>query len=520
MADRKEEITEQRLTKLNRIRSHNIDPYPHRYRRTHTTQEAAALFEERERRNAESPEVRVAGRITAHRSMGKATFIDLRDGSGKIQAYFRKNLLGEAKYQHLHDLDIGDIIGVTGKGFRTRTGEITVAASDFVMLSKSLQTLPEKWHGLTDVERRYRQRYLDLISNEEARHLFVVRSRMIAAVRRFLDERGFIEVETPVLLPVAAGAMARPFSTHHHALEQNLYLRIALELYLKRLIIGGLDKVYEIGRIFRNEGISIRHNPEFTMLESYEAYADYNDVMEMVEQMVYYIAQDVLGTEEVPLGEDIVSLSLPWRRVNLRDELLEKCGVDFLDQRFRELPSLREEAVRLGVGVEENMSWGRLVDKLFSTFVEPDLIQPTFVIDYPVEMSPLAKTKPDDPRLVERFECFIGGIEIANAFTELNDPIEQRKRFEEQERLRSVMGDEEVERLDEDFLVALEYGMPPTGGLGVGIDRLVMALTNQRSIREVILFPQLRAKTAKSEGIPTAEAFGTPTTQQRNNDDA
>jgi len=494
MADRIEDITEQRLIKLGRIRSRNIDPYPHRYRRTHTTQETATLFLERESSNAEGPEVSIAGRITAHRSMGKATFLDLRDGSGRIQAYFRKNVFADEQYLLLHDLDIGDFIGVKGSVFRTRTGEITVAVSDFVMLSKSLQPLPEKWHGLTDVEKRYRQRYLDLISNEEARNIFVIRSRVIAAIRLFLNERGFIEVETPVLLPVAAGAMARPFSTHHHALEQNLYLRIALELYLKRLIIGGLDKVYEIGRIFRNEGISIKHNPEFTMLESYEAYADYNDVMEMVERMVYHVAQDVLGSDQVPLGQDTINLAPPWRRVDLRDELREKCGVDFLDEKFRDLSTLRQEAVRLGVEVEANMSWGRLIDRLFSIFVEPGLIQPTFVLDYPVEISPLAKSKPEDPRLVERFECFIGGMEIANAFTELNDPQEQRKRFEEQEHLRSLMGDEEVERLDEGFLAALEYGMPPTGGLGVGIDRLVMALTNQHSIREVILFPQLRTK--------------------------
>jgi len=494
MADRKEAITEQRLAKLGRIRSHNIDPYPHRYRLTHTTQEAATLFQEQEGSNAEGLEVRVAGRIVALRAMGKAAFLDLRDSSGKIQAYFRKNLLGDERYQYLHDFDIGDIIGVSGKVFRTRSGEVTIEASDFVMLAKSLQPLPEKWHGLTDVEKRYRQRHLDLISNEEARHIFVIRSRLIAAIRRFLDERGFIEVETPVLLPVAAGAMARPFSTHHHALEQNLYLRIATELYLKRLIIGGLDKVYEIGRIFRNEGVSIKHNPEFTMLETYEAYADYNDVMQMVEQMVYHVAQEVLGSHEVSYGEHTINLSPPWRRVNLRDELLEKCGLDFLDQRYRDLSSLREAVMRLGVEAEENMSWGRLVDKLLSAFVEPTLIQPTFVLDYPVETSPLAKTRPDDPRLVERFEFFIGGMEVANAFTELNDPVEQRKRFEEQEELRSLMGDEEVERLDEDFLTALEHGMPPTGGLGVGIDRLVMLLTNQRSIREVILFPQLRAK--------------------------
>ncbi len=494
MADRNEEIAEQRLTKLNRLRSRNIDPYPHRYRRTHTAQEAAHVFQQQEGQDAPGLEVSIAGRIVAHRAMGKATFLDVRDGSGKLQVYCRRNTLGDEGYELLHDLDIGDFVGVSGRLFRTRTGEITVEASGLVVLSKSLQALPEKWHGLTDVEKRYRQRYLDLISNEEARRIFVMRSRVIAAIRGFFNGRGFIEVETPVLLPVAAGAMARPFSTQHYALDQNLYLRIALELYLKRLIIGGMDKVYEIGRIFRNEGISVKHNPEFTMLESYEAYADYNDVMEMVEELVHGVALEVLGGEEVQLGDDVISFARPWRRLSLRDELRERCGVDFLDDRCRDLHSLREELVRLGVPVEERASWGRLVDKLFSAFVEPHLVQPTFVLDYPVEMTPLAKNKPDDPRLVERFEFFIGGFEIANAFTELNDPAEQRRRLEEQERLRSVMGDEEVERLDEDFLTALEHGMPPTGGLGIGIDRLTMVLTGQSSIREVILFPQLRTR--------------------------
>jgi lysyl-tRNA synthetase class 2 len=439
--------------------------------------------------------VRVAGRIVAYRSMGKATFIDIRDGSGKLQAYFRKDSLGEEEYAHLRDFDVGDIIGVGGKVFRTHSGEVTIEVSDFAMLAKSLEPLPEKWHGLTDVEKRYRQRYLDLISNEEVKHIFQVRSRLIAAMRHFLDERGFVEVETPVLLPVAAGAMARPFSTYHHSLEQKLYLRIALELYLKRLIVGGLDKVYEIGRIFRNEGISIKHNPEFTMLESYEAYADYNDVREMLEQMVCQVAREVLGTLEIPFGDGTISLAPPWRTVQLRDELRERCGIDILEGRYRDLSNLRDAAAGLHVELEDNVSWGRIIDKLFAMYVEPALIQPTFVLDYPVEISPLAKSKPGEPRLVERFECFIGGMEVANAFTELNDPIEQRKRFEEQEELRAVTGDEDVDRLDEDFLTALEYGMPPTGGLGVGIDRLAMVFTNQRSIREVILFPQLRTRT-------------------------
>jgi lysyl-tRNA synthetase class 2 len=513
MASRKEALTRGRLEKLDRIRERNIDPYPHRYHRTHTTHQAAELSPDA----WGETEVRIAGRITAQRPMGKATFLDVRDSSGKIQAFFRRDHLGDEKYRCLKDFDIGDFIGISGKVFQTATSETTVAASDFVMLCKSLQPLPEKWHGLTDVDIRYRQRYLDLIANEDARQVFVTRSKLIAAMRRFLDGRGFIEVETPVLLPIAAGAMASPFRTYHNTLEQELYLRIATELYLKRLIVGGLDKVYEIGRIFRNEGISIKHNPEFTMIESYEAYADYSDVAEMVEKMVSSIAQEVLGGHEVQFGEATLDLSPPWRRVYLRDEMIERCGVDFLDEKYRDLPRLRDEAGRLGVDLEENMSWGRLVDKLFSTFVEPNLVQPTFVLDYPVEISPLAKAKPDDPRLVERFECFIGGMEIANSFTELNDPLEQRARFEEQERLRSEIGDQEVERLDEDFLVALEYGMPPTGGLGVGIDRLIMVLTNKQSIREVILFPQLRTLRA---GDQAAEGSGEPEVAEDGGGDA
>jgi len=374
MASRKEALTRGRLEKLDRIRSRNIDPYPHRYHRTHTAQEAAALFEQVETENDDGPEVRIAGRIVSSRSMGKATFLDVRDGSGKLQAFFRKDQLGDETYERLQDFDIGDFIGVGGKVFRTRSGEITVKASDFVMLSKSLQPLPEKWHGLKDVDTRFRQRYLDLIANEDARQVFVTRSKLIAAMRRFLDGRGFIEVETPVLLPIAAGAMASPFRTYHNTLEQELYLRIATELYLKRLIVGGLDKVYEIGRIFRNEGISIKHNPEFTMVESYEAYADYTDVAKMVEGMVSSIAQEVLGGLEVPCGETVLDLSPPWRRVYLRDELIEKCGIDFLDERYRDLDRLRDEAAGLHVDLEDNMSWGRLVDKLFSTFVEPNLV--------------------------------------------------------------------------------------------------------------------------------------------------
>ncbi len=491
MAARINDIIQQRLTKLRQIRARGIDPYPHRYHRTHTAEEAIALFLEKEA-IGDSPEVRIAGRIISCRPMGKVTFMDIRDGSGRIQVYFRSNLLGEERYNLLKDFDIGDIIGVSGRVFRTRSGEITVKASDFTMLSKALQPLPEKWHGLVDVEKRYRQRYLDLISSEEVRHLFSVRSRVISAMRRFLDERGFLEVETPVLQPVAAGALARPFVTHHEALDRDLYLRIATELYLKRLIIGGFDKVYEIGRIFRNEGISTKHNPEFTMLESYEAYADYCDVMRMVEEMVSYIARQVLGTTRVPFGNTTLELSPPWQRITLRDAIKNNCGIDF--EAFVDENSLRHQVEAMGLEVGEIKGRGRLIDKLLSTFVEPKLIQPTFVLDYPVELSPLAKRKPGDSRLVERFEAFAGGMEIANAFTELNDPEEQRERFRQQEIMRAELGDEEAERIDEDFLFALEYGMPPTAGLGVGIDRLVMLLTDRHSIREVILFPQLKMK--------------------------
>ena len=480
-----DDITRQRHEKLRKIRQQGIDPYPPRYRRTHTTQEAAALFE----RGEEAP-VNIAGRITAIRSMGKAVFMDIRDSSGKMQAFFSQKIL-EDKFDLLGDLDIGDIIGASGNVFRTRTEEITLKVVDFTILSKSLQPLPEKWHGLTDVEKRYRQRYLDLISSEEVRRIFLTRSRIVAAIRRFMEGRGFIEVETPVLHTVAGGALARPFVTHHNALDQDFYLRIATELYLKRLVIGGIDRVYEIGRIFRNEGISTKHNPEFTMMESYEAYADYNDVMAMLEQLVSTVAQEVMGTMKTEFGGETIDFSPPWRRVTLRDAVKEGCGIDFLEH---DEQSLRAEIAERKLDVDLNLSTPQILDKLVSHYVEPKLIQPAFLIDYPIEMSPLAKRKPDDPRLVERFEAFAGGMEIANAFSELNDPDEQRERFRQQEEIRARLGEEQGERADEDFLIALDYGMPPTGGLGVGIDRLVMLLTSQQSIREVILFPQLRTK--------------------------
>ena len=500
MTSRLEHIAQQRLEKLGRIRARGTNPYPHRYHRSHTTQQAIALLERKEAGLTQRDKVNVAGRITANRSMGKNAFLDIRDGSGKIQLLFQNlNQLDEDKLKLFKDSDIGDIIGVEGKLLRTKSGEPTVRVGDFTLLAKSLQPLPEKWHGLSDVDKRYRQRYLDLISNPGTKEAFKIRSQVIAAIRQFLDQRGFLEVETPVLQPSAGGALARPFTTHYHALGQDFYLRIATELHLKRLIIGGFDKVYELGHIFRNEGISTKHNPEFTMLESYEAYADYNDVMGMVEKMVSKISQQVLGTNQIKYGDNIINFKPPWQRLQLHEAVTEYSGINF--RQYPNADLLRAKMKKIGLEVDPQKNWARLVDELLSTFVEPKLIQPTFLVDYPVSMSPLAKTKPGCERVVERFEAFAGGMEIANAFTELNDPKEQRNRFrqqqkEKQEQLAGTTSSEEEieETIDQDFLLALEYGMPPTGGLGVGIDRLVMLLTNQQSIREVILFPQLREK--------------------------
>jgi len=487
MTSRLERITEQRLDNLNRIRARGIDPYPHSYRPSHTVREAIALFEQQ---GESSQDISLAGRIMSKRSMGKLSFLDIRDSSGKIQLSLRYDLLGQERYEFLQDIDIGDIIGVEGKLFRTKAGELTLDVSNLAMLCKSLRPLPEKWHGLADVEKRYRQRYLDLISNEESRSIFTLRSKIITAIRSFLDKQGFMEVETPVLQPHAGGALARPFVTHHHALDEHFYLRIALELHLKRLVVGGFDKVYEMGRAFRNEGISVRHNPEFTLLECYQAYSDYNDMMRLVEEMLMHIAQEVLGDTKLACNGKTIDLGLPWQRLYLREAIKNHCGIDFED--YPDAASLRTRMTELGMEVEPSKGRGRLIDELISTFVEPKLIQPTFLLDYPVEMSPLAKRKRGDDRLVERFEGFVAGMEIANAFTELNDPLEQRERFRQQ--LKEQVADEEVEIADEDFLQALEYGMPPTGGLGIGIDRMVMLLANQQSVREVILFPQLKTK--------------------------
>ena len=492
MPERGEDLLHNRREKLERLRQRGIDPYPPRYHRTVSAQDAVDFFHQQEDQLGEgvrTPTVSVAGRVTSSRIMGKAAFLDLKDGSGRIQAHLRLDVLGDS-FQITKDLDLGDFLGISGPLFRTRTGEVTVEVQDLTVLAKSLRPLPEKWHGLRDIEQRYRQRYVDLIANPDVKTVFLQRSKIITSIRKFLDNKGFVEVETPVLVPVAAGAHARPFVTHHHTLDQDLYLRIATELYLKRLIVGGFDKVYELGKVFRNEGMDQDHNPEFTMLESYEAYADYNDVMGMLEEMVSSTALEVFGSTQVQYGEHAIDFAPPWARVSLIDELRHRAGIDVRE--YATASALVDRVRDLGIETRAEESRGRLIDKLLSLFVEPHLIQPTFVIDYPVDMSPLAKQKPEDNQVVERFEAYVGGMEIANAYTELNDPDIQRERLQAQEELRLLYKDEDVDRLDEDFLLSLEYGMPPTGGLGVGIDRLVMLLTGQPSIRDAVLFPQMR----------------------------
>ena len=425
---------------------------------------------------------RVAGRLAARRGHGGAAFLDLVDRSGRIQLHARKDALGDESFERLVSLDLGDLIGVDGTAFKSRRGELTLAVTGWQLLAKSLLAPPEKFHGLEDIETRYRQREVDLIANEEVRELFILRSKAISAIRRWFDDHGFLEVETPVLQPLYGGALARPFVTHHNALDRDFYLRIATELYLKRLIVGGLEKVYEIGKDFRNEGISPKHSPEFTMLEWYEAYADYNDVARELEELVSYVAREAGYAGEV-------DFSPPWRRVKLRDPNHEKTGIDVLENRDKD--SLIAAAKDKGIELDPSESWPQLVDELLSKYVEPDLIQPTFVMDYPVELSPFAKDHRSESGLVERWEAFCLGIEFSNAFTELNDPDEQRARFEAQTVLTQE-GDQETQPFDEDFIRALEHGMPPTGGVGVGIDRLVMILSGRTSIREVILFPAMR----------------------------
>jgi lysyl-tRNA synthetase class 2 len=480
------DLLAERRAKLDRLRQAGIEPYPHGFPdRT----EIAAVRESHENLDPgdeTDDRYRVAGRLIAKRGHGKASFLDLRDGSGQIQIQARVDELGDDAYEGLLSLDVGDIVGIEGKVFASKRGELTVRADAWELLSKSLRPPPEKFHGLEDVETRYRRRELDLMANEESRELFLMRSRTVAAVRRWLDSRGFVEVETPVLQPLYGGALARPFTTHHYALDRDLYLRIATELYLKRLVVGGVDKVYELGKDFRNEGISHKHNPEFTMLEWYEAYVDYNDIAEELEGLVSDVAKEVLGTTKIERDGQAIDLAPPWRRMTLRDAIEERTGIDVMEH-----PSREQLAEAMGTKPDPEEGWGKLVDGLLSKEVEPTLIQPTFIVDYPVELSPFAKRHRSEEGLVERWEAFVGGIEISNAFTELNDPDEQRRRFEEQA-AEQERGDEETQPYDEVFVESLEQGMPPTGGVGLGIDRLVMILTGASSLREVLLFPAMR----------------------------
>jgi lysyl-tRNA synthetase class 2 len=489
MPQRGEELLQARRAKLARLRERGVDPYPPRFRRTHDTAQAAAAFTAAEASGEEPVRASLAGRVTRARNMGKASFLDIEDAAGRLQLFVRRDGVGE-DYALLDELDLGDFVGATGTMIRTRMGEVSLEADGLMFLAKALRPPPGKFHGLRDVERRYRQRYLDLIANRQVHETMRARSRIISGIRRFFDGRGYLEVDTPVLVPVPAGAMAQPFVTEHLALGRQLFLRIATELYLKRLMVGGMDRVYEIGRVFRNEGIDADHNPEFTLLESYEAYADYNDIMALVETLVPQVAQEALGTTSVEFEGQTIELAGPWPRLGLHDAVAEYAGVDL--NHHPDARSLADKMRELGVPATYAESRGRLIDKLVGTYVEPRLIQPTFLVDYPVEMSPLAKASPDDPRYAERFEAFAAGMEIANSFTELNDPDVQRQRLSDQEELRKHYQGEDLDRLDEDFLRALEHGMPPTGGLGIGIDRLVMLLTGQKTIRDVLLFPQVR----------------------------
>ncbi len=475
-----------RLAKLEELKARGVDPFGGRFERMHTSNQIINDFERLEGRATI-----VCGRVMAIRGHGKASFVVLADNDGQIQIYIREDEVGEEQYEIFKLWDIGDIVGIAGEIFRTHRGEVSVKAKTLAFLSKGLRPLPEKFHGLKDVELRYRQRYVDLIVNPEVKETFVKRSHIIRAMRNWLDNRGFLEVETPVLHAIAGGAAARPFITHHNTLDIDLYMRIALELHLKRLIVGGMEKVYEIGRVFRNEGISIRHNPEFTLLELYKAYSDYYGMMELTEKMVSDIALEVLGTDIVTYQGQEISFKPPWKRITMFDAIKQYSGYDFTQITTDE--QARDAAKEAGLEIADDADRGNIINLFFEEKVEHNLIQPTFVLDYPIEISPLVKKKHDDASLVYRFEGFVFGRELCNAYSELNDPIDQRERFDKQMELRAK-GDEEANETDEDFLRALEYGMPPTGGLGIGIDRLVMFLTDSASIRDVILFPTLRTK--------------------------
>jgi lysyl-tRNA synthetase, class II len=477
------ELLAARRAKLDRLRADGIEPFPHVFPGVQPIASIHAAHAEMPAGEDSDAHYRVAGRLHARRGQGRMAFLDLDDRSGRIQLQAKVDVLGEERMERLLELDLGDIIGVDGLAFRSKRGELTLRVEDFALLAKSLRPPPDKFHGLRDTETRFRHRELDLIANEETRELFMTRARIVSAIRRYLDEAGFVEVETPILQPLYGGAVARPFVTHHNALDRDLYLRIATELYLKRLIVGGLERVYEIGKNFRNEGISYKHNPEFTVVEWYEAYADYDDVMRRVEELLPGLAA-AAGYE----GE--VDFTPPYRRITLRDAIHEATGIDVLAIRDRD--ALAAAIAAAGVDIPtDDLTWPELVDDVFSKVVEPTLVQPTFVIDYPKEISPLAKDHRSDPGLVERFEAFAGGMELANAFSELNDPDEQRARFEAQRRF-AAEGHDEAMPFDEGYVQALEHGLPPAGGIGIGVDRVVMLLTGRRSLREVVLFPAMR----------------------------
>ena len=489
-----EELNDQLLVrreKMNSLRAKGIDPFGKRFDRTHEAKDIQVEFEDfdKETLAEKQIEVTVAGRIMTKRGKGKAGFAHLQDMTGQVQIYVRQDGVGEDAYEMFDSADLGDIVGVRGSVMRTQTGELSVKATEFIHLTKALRPLPDKFHGLKDVEERYRKRYLDLITSQESQHTFITRSKIIRSMRRYLDDLGFLEVETPTLHSIAGGATAKPFSTHHNALDMDMFIRISLELHLKRLVVGGLEKVYEIGRVFRNEGVSTRHNPEFTMLELYEAFADYQDIMTLTENLVAHVAQEVLGTTTVQYGEHMIDLKPEWKRLHMVDAVKEFVGVDFWEPKT--LEEARALAKKHGVEIKDAYEVGHIINEFFEQKIEEKLIQPTFIFGHPVEISPLAKKNPEDPRFTDRFELFITAREYANAFTELNDPIDQRERFEAQ-MLEKEQGNDEAHDMDEDYIEAMEYGLPPTGGLGIGVDRLVMLLTNAPSIRDVLLFPHMR----------------------------
>ena len=484
------EIISNKWDEIEELKREGIDPFGHSFFRTHKIKDLIENNKDLQIGECGQGKVSIAGRLMALRTHGKAIFANVEDISGRIQIYIKSNKIGENAFKLFSKIGIGDILGLSGLIFKTRTGEVTIFVEEFVLLCKSVRNLPEKWHGLKDVEIRYRKRYLDLMVNPSVREIFIKRSKVVQSIRNFLDNRGFLEVETPIMQPIPGGATARPFITHHNALHRDFYLRIAPELYLKRLLVGGLEKVYELSRNFRNEGISTKHNPEFTMLELYEAYGDYYSMMQITEELIVYILKNVLGSLEIEYRGNKIDFTPPWKRISMYNAIEDAVGirVDKISPK-----DFNKVVKKYNLNIKGSINRCEIINELFEKFIEPNLIQPTFVIDYPLELSPLSKQKKDNPELVERFELFVSSMELANAFTELNDPAEQERRFEEQVAKKEA-GDMESHFMDKDYVEALEYGMPPAGGLGIGIDRLMMLLANSDSIKEVILFPQLKSK--------------------------